>query len=53
VQFIRVIGSFEKMEAWNSSGNDFSFVISRESRDGAGFRGRAGFMASRRPIDDR
>ena len=51
VQFTRVISSFEKMEAWNGSGNGFSFVISHESRSGSGFRGRTGFMASWRPID--
>jgi len=50
VQFTRVLSSFEKMEAWNASGNGFSFVISHESRDGPGFRGRTGFMASWRPI---
>jgi len=40
----------EDMEVWNASGNGFSFVISHESRDGAGFRGRTGFAASWRPL---
>jgi hypothetical protein len=50
VQFTRVISSIVEMEAWNASGNGFSFVISHESRGGPGFRGRTGFMASWRPI---
>jgi hypothetical protein len=50
VQFSRVISSVEDMEVWNASGNGFSFVISHESRSGAGFRGRTGFQASWRPI---
>jgi hypothetical protein len=50
VQFTRVISSLVEMEAWNASGNGFSFVISHESRSGPGFRGRTGFMASWRPI---
>ena len=50
MQFNRVKSSLEEMEAWNASGNGFSFVISHESRGGAGFRGRTGFMASWRPI---
>jgi hypothetical protein len=50
MQFTRVIGHVEDMEVWNASGSGFSFVISHESRSGAGFRGRAGFMASWRPI---
>jgi len=40
----------EDMEVWNASGNGFSFVISHESRDGAGFRGQPGFTASWRPL---
>jgi hypothetical protein len=46
MQFTRVAGHVEDMEVWNASGNDFSFVISHESQDGNGFRGRPGFMAS-------
>lgn len=52
MQFTRVIGSSEKMEVWNANGNGFSFVISHESRDGVGFRGRTGFMASWRSIQE-
>jgi hypothetical protein len=40
----------EDMEVWNASENGFSFVISHESHDGTGFRGRTGFMASWRPV---
>ena len=50
MQFTRVNSPFEEMKAWNASGNGFSFVISHESRTGAGFRGRTGYMASWRPI---
>jgi hypothetical protein len=50
VEFTRVISPVEDMEAWNASGDDFSFVISHESRSGPGFRGQTGFMASWRPI---
>src|ERR1700733_5306546 len=44
-----VISSVGDMEAWNASANGFSFVISRGSRSGPGFRGQIGFMASWRP----
>jgi hypothetical protein len=50
VDFTRVNSSVEDMEAWNASGEGFSFVISHESRSGPGFRGQTGFMASWRPI---
>jgi hypothetical protein len=50
MQFTRLIGPVKEMEAWNANGNGFSFVISHESRGGPGFRGRAGFAASWRPI---
>jgi hypothetical protein len=49
VQFTR---ASKNMEVWNASGNGFSFVISHESREGPGFRGRTGFMASWRPIHE-
>ena len=51
VEFTGVISSASGMEAWNGSSSGFSFVISRESKSGRGFRGRTGFMASWRPID--
>jgi hypothetical protein len=51
MEFTRVIGPVEDMEVWKASGNGFSFVITYESQSGAGFRGRTGFMASWRPID--
>ena len=52
MQFVRVISRVENMEIWNANGNGFSFVISYESRDGPGLRGRAGFVASWRPLDN-
>jgi hypothetical protein len=51
MEFTRVIGPVEDMEVWKASGNGFSFVITYESQSGPGFRGRTGFMASWRPID--
>jgi hypothetical protein len=50
LQFSRVVSPVEEMEIWNASSNGFSFVISYESHSGRGFHGRAGFMASWRPI---
>ena len=50
MQFVRVISRVEDMEIWNANGNGLSFVISYESRSGAGLQGRAGFVASWRPI---
>jgi len=50
LQFSRVVSPVEDMEIWNATSNGFSFVISYESRSGPGFHGRAGFMASWRPI---
>ena len=50
MQFTRVVGHVEDMEVWNASWNGLSFVISHESQDGAGFRGRTGFVASWRPM---
>ena len=50
LQFSRVVSPVEDMEIWNASSNGFSFVISYESRSGRGFHGRAGFVASWRPI---
>jgi hypothetical protein len=49
MDFTPVISSVGDMEAWNANGNGFSFVISRGSRSGPGFRGQIGFMASWRP----
>jgi hypothetical protein len=50
MQFARVISRVENMEIWNANGNGFSFVISYEDRGGPGLWGRAGFVASWRPI---
>ena len=43
LQFHRAI---EHMEIWSASSAGFSFVISYESPNGPGFRGRAGYVAS-------
>ena len=50
MQFARVISRVDDMEIWNANRNGFSFVISYESRSGPGLQGRAGFVASWRPI---
>ena len=50
MQFTRVVSPVEDMEIWNASDNGLSFVISYESRSGPGLQGRAGFVASWRPI---
>jgi hypothetical protein len=50
MQFVRVISRVEDMEIWNANRNGFSFVISYESHSGPGLQGRAGFVASWRPI---
>ena len=49
MQFSRIISSVD-LQIWNASSNGFSFVISFESRNGSGLRGRLGFVASWRPI---
>lgn len=50
MQFVRVVSRVENMEIWNANRDGFSFVISYESRNGPGLRGRTGFVASWRPI---
>jgi hypothetical protein len=45
-----VVGPVEDLEIWSAGSGGFSFVISYESSSGPGFHGRAGFMASWRPI---
>jgi hypothetical protein len=42
--------SLEHLEIWSAAADGFSFVISHESRAGAGFHGRPGFMATWRPL---
>ena len=49
MQFSRIISSVD-LQIWNATSNGFSFVISFESRNGSGLRGRPGFVASWRPI---
>ncbi|MCC8938995.1 hypothetical protein H8A99_21585 [Bradyrhizobium sp. Arg68] len=37
------------LEIWIASSDDYSFVISNESRSGSGLHGEPGFVASYRP----
>ena len=46
MQFSRVIIPVEDLQIWNASSDGFSFVISYESRSGAGLQGNPGFVAS-------
>ena len=50
MQFSRVITPVEDIQVWNATSDGFSFVISLTSRNGPGFRGNPGFIASWRPI---
>jgi hypothetical protein len=50
MQFSRVITPVKVIQIWNANSDGFSFVISYESRDGPGFQGKPGFVASWRPI---
>jgi hypothetical protein len=50
MRFVRVSSRVEEMKIWNANKDGFSFVISYESHNGHGLRGRAGFVASWRPI---
>ena len=50
MEFTRVISPVKDMEIWSASSDGLSFVISYESRSGPGLQGRAGFVASWRPI---
>ncbi|MGY8685534.1 hypothetical protein Q2941_48650 [Bradyrhizobium sp. UFLA05-153] len=47
LQFHRAV---EHIEIWSASSDGFSFVISFESRNGTGFHGRPGYVASWRPV---
>ena len=38
------------MEIWSATSDGYSFVISHESPTGSGFHGRAGCIASWRPV---
>ena len=38
------------MEIWSATSEGYSFVISYESPAGPGFHGRAGYIASWRPV---
>ena len=50
MQFVRVSSRVKELEIWNANEHGFSFVISYESHSGHGLQGRAGFVASWRPI---
>ena len=50
MQFNRVSGPVEDLHMWSATSNGFSFVISFETRNGPGLRGRHGYLASWRPI---
>jgi hypothetical protein len=41
----------ERIEIWSAYSSNYSFVISYESHNGAGFRGRPGYLASWRPLN--
>ena len=43
MQFYRTV---DDMEIWSASSDGFSFVITHESRAGAGCHGRSGYVAS-------
>jgi hypothetical protein len=47
LQFQRAV---EHLELWSASGDYFSFVITYDSPTGPGFHGRAGYLASWRPL---
>jgi hypothetical protein len=40
----------EDMEIWSAAGDGFSFVVTYETPAGAGFHGRAGYVASWRRL---
>ena len=46
LHFSRVITPIEDMEIWSAISDQFSFVISYESRTGPGLHGKPGFVAS-------
>ena len=47
LQFHRAV---EDMEIWSATSEGYSFVISHENPTGSGFHGRAGYIASWRPV---
>jgi len=47
LQFHRAV---DDMEIWSASSDGFSFVITYETRDGPGFHGRPGYVASWRRL---
>jgi hypothetical protein len=50
LQFSRVPNPIEDMKIWSAASAGFSFVISHESLNGPGLRGRPGYVASWRPM---
>jgi len=51
MQFNRVSGPVEDLHIWTATSSGFSFVISFEAPSGPGLRGRHGYLASWRPIN--
>ena len=47
LQFHRTV---EDIEIWSATSEGYSFVISHESPTGPGLHGRAGYLASWRPV---
>lgn len=47
LQFYRAV---EDMEIWSATSEGYWFVISHESPTGPGLHGRAGYLASYRPV---
>jgi hypothetical protein len=48
LQFHRAV---EHLEVWSASSDEFSFVITHQSRADHGFHGQPGYVASWRPFD--
>ncbi|MET3338626.1 hypothetical protein ABIF61_007150 [Bradyrhizobium japonicum] len=48
LQFHRAV---KNMEIWSARSGGYSFVISLQGPTGPGFRGRFGYVASWRPLD--
>ncbi len=50
IQALQFHRSVEELDVWSASNGGFSFVITYESPAGSGFHGRAGYLASWRPL---
>jgi len=47
---LRFHNALKDLEIWSATSDGFSFVISYETPNGPGFHGRAGYLASWRPV---